>query len=328
MMENVIDLYVRSKVGHSYLARDDLKCFNFNMATNDGLGITTTTDTQPREEDEVLKAALTAFAKKNGLDLVIHDLADKKERRKAMLRGIVKTPVFFYRGMRFHRMPSENDFSMPTKVFVYTKPQIIMSMRPRVFDHCSTLGLKWVGSTEVTYSPDEELTLKKLQDLEKQGHTELHIKDLNNKWTLVLARLRGIKKPSLRIVYGDKRPDIITQIENSKLNILENAIIQKPSAELHIKARESTKYLKWIPAKFGIMLGLLFLALLAIFRLIESRAASYTEIHDTLWFYMLLLALLPSISGLISMVEYYFDMRISETMLIRYLQKQGILAYC
>ncbi|MBU4070714.1 MAG: hypothetical protein KJ773_00880, partial [Candidatus Thermoplasmatota archaeon] len=165
MRENVIDLYIRSKVSHTYIARENLKCYNFNMATNDGLGITATTDIQPEEEDESLRETLTAFAKKNGLDFIVHDLADKREKRKAMLRGVVNTPVFFYRGMRFHRMPSGNDFSiMPAKVILYTNPRRIMSMRKRIFDHCSTLNLKWVSSTEETYSPGEEQIMKRLSD--------------------------------------------------------------------------------------------------------------------------------------------------------------------
>lgn len=93
------------------------------------------------------------------------------------------------------------------------------------------------------------------------------------------------------------------------------------------RERESSKYLKWIPVKFSCQLGLGFLILLAIFRLIESRAASFTAIHGTLPVYMFMLVLLPCISGLAAMLATYLEMRLAETRLIKYLEQQNILAY-
>jgi len=90
--------------------------------------------------------------------------------------------------------------------------------------------------------------------------------------------------------------------------------------------RESTKYLRTVPVKFVCQIGITFFVLLGILRLIESRAAAFGPIHEDLEYFVLLLAVLPSISGLIAMFENYFDMRISETNLIRYLRKLGIVA--
>ena len=90
--------------------------------------------------------------------------------------------------------------------------------------------------------------------------------------------------------------------------------------------RESTRYLKTVPIKFGCQIGFLFIVLLGILRLIESRAAAYGPIHDTMEYYVFLMALFPSLAGLMAMVENFFTMRLSETRLIRYLAKLGVTA--
>jgi hypothetical protein len=339
-----VALYVNSSMGANTVPWHTQKCWSSGYSHDQDYPIIESSDSVLNPEEEKIKKLLEECAGKYNIDYEVYDIALKSIGRKAWFKGIRKTPVLILNGKKTYEMPtteqelallfttgkcsvkpSENDSSIVSKkVILYTKPQKIMSMEPRIFDHIATLGIKMAASTEVIYSPGEEQTLKRLRDLETQGRIRLHIKDLNNRRTMFLARLRGIKTPSVRVVYGNKRPDSITRIENSKPNDLENLIIPKPSAGLPVKARESTKYLKWVPVKFGLMLSLIFLTLLTLFRFIESRAASYTEIHDTLWFYMFLLALLPSISGLIDMMEHYFDMRISETMLIRYLQRLGV----
>ena len=85
--------------------------------------------------------------------------------------------------------------------------------------------------------------------------------------------------------------------------------------------RQSLKYIVTVPVRFICMFGFSFLIMLGILKLVESRAAAYGPIHETLEYYILLLAVLGSISALITMLEYYFRMRISETSLIRYLTK-------
>lgn len=339
-----IALYVNSSMGANTVPWHSQKCWSAGCNALQNHPIIESSDSVLNPEEENIKRLLDECAGKYKIDYQVYDIALKSIGRKARLKGITRTPLLIINGKKTYKMPateqelalllttgkcsvkpSENDSSVVSKkVVLYTKPQKTMSIGPRILDHCSTLNLKWVSSTEVIYSPDEEQTLKGLINLESQGRIELHVRDLNSRRTMFLARLRGIKGPSVRIVNKGKRPDTITKIERVRSNDLENMITQKPSNELPIKARESTKYLKLVPIKFGLMLGVLFLTLLTIFRLIESRAANYTEIHDTLWQYMFLLALLPSISGLIDMMEHYFDMRISETMLIRYLQRLGV----
>ena len=85
--------------------------------------------------------------------------------------------------------------------------------------------------------------------------------------------------------------------------------------------RDSTRYLSTIPAKFACQLSILFLLILAFLRLVESRAAAYGPIHDDLEYYVLLLALLPSTAGLMAMLENYTIMRMSESSLMRYLER-------
>ena len=90
--------------------------------------------------------------------------------------------------------------------------------------------------------------------------------------------------------------------------------------------RESTKYLKTVPMKSLCQILFSFLIILGILRFIESRAVAYGPIHDSLEYYVLLLALLPSLAGLMAMLENYFTMRLSETNLITYLGRLGITA--
>ena len=90
--------------------------------------------------------------------------------------------------------------------------------------------------------------------------------------------------------------------------------------------RESRKYLRTIPVKFACQISFSFLIILGFLRFIESRAAAYTPLHDSLEFYVLILAILPSIAGLMAMLEYYFSMRLGETRLIRHLTKLGVTA--
>ena len=74
------------------------------------------------------------------------------------------------------------------------------------------------------------------------------------------------------------------------------------------------------------MISFSFLIILGIVKFVESRAAAYGPIHDGLEYYVLLLAILGAISGLITMLEYYFTIRSSETNLMRYLAKLGLTA--
>ena len=88
--------------------------------------------------------------------------------------------------------------------------------------------------------------------------------------------------------------------------------------------RESSKYLMLMPAKFAASLVIMFAVLLAIFNLIESRAAAYGPIHDDLALFVFMLALLPAISGLLAMAENYLCLWSCEASLERYLTKLGI----
>ena len=63
---------------------------------------------------------------------------------------------------------------------------------------------------------------------------------------------------------------------------------------------------------------------MAVFTFIESRAPAYGPIHESLAFYMLLLATLPCTASLLAMLDNYICMRIRETMLSRYLIKLGV----
>lgn len=88
--------------------------------------------------------------------------------------------------------------------------------------------------------------------------------------------------------------------------------------------RKSTKYLMTVPLKFMGQIGFSFLIILGILRFVESRAAAYGPIHDTLEYYVFLLALLPSIAGFAAMLENYFIMRMGETKLMRYLARLNV----
>ena len=91
--------------------------------------------------------------------------------------------------------------------------------------------------------------------------------------------------------------------------------------------RESSKYLMSVPAKFVCLTVMAFFIILGFFRYLEFFAkGGYGPIHDSLEYYVLLLALLGSTSGLMAMLENYFTMRFSETSLIRYLAKLGVAA--
>ncbi len=91
--------------------------------------------------------------------------------------------------------------------------------------------------------------------------------------------------------------------------------------------RKSTKYLMTVPVKFVCLTGMTFLVILGFLRYMEFFAkGGYGPIHDSLEFYVLLLAILGSISALIAMLEYYFAMRFSETSLSRYLARLGVKA--
>ncbi len=90
--------------------------------------------------------------------------------------------------------------------------------------------------------------------------------------------------------------------------------------------RESTKYLKTVPVKFTCQIGFSFLIILGILRFIESRAVAYGPIHDGLEYYVLLMAILPSLAGLMAMLDNYVSMRFSETNLMNYLHKLGVAA--
>ena len=79
-----------------------------------------------------------------------------------------------------------------------------------------------------------------------------------------------------------------------------------------------------VPVTFVCLTGMTFFVILGILRFIESRAAAYGTIHDSLEFYVLLLAILGSISALMAMLEYYFAMRSGETSLSRYLARLGV----
>jgi len=88
--------------------------------------------------------------------------------------------------------------------------------------------------------------------------------------------------------------------------------------------RESRKYLMSVPVKFICSLGMVFGIMLALFRMVESRAAAYGPIHEDLAYYVFILALLPAISLLMALIENYMGMWLSETMLARYLRKLGV----
>lgn len=88
--------------------------------------------------------------------------------------------------------------------------------------------------------------------------------------------------------------------------------------------RESRRYLLWMPVKFAAGLGILYLALLALFSFIEHRAAAHGPIYGDLPFYIFLLAALPATSGLLAMAENYLAIWSSEVSLERYLRKLGV----
>ena len=82
-----------------------------------------------------------------------------------------------------------------------------------------------------------------------------------------------------------------------------------------------------VPVKFVCLTVTTFFVILGCFRYMEFFAkGGYGPIHDSLEFYVLLLAILGSISALIAMMEYYFGMRSGETSLSRYLARLGVKA--
>lgn len=104
--KDVIELYIKSKIIQDTMARDDIKCYN-SPVKRSGFQLTTSTTYQPRDEDEEMKKILKEFAEKYKLKLEIHDLANKKEKRRAMFKRIKKTPIFFINGRRFDTMLAE-----------------------------------------------------------------------------------------------------------------------------------------------------------------------------------------------------------------------------
>ena len=87
--------------------------------------------------------------------------------------------------------------------------------------------------------------------------------------------------------------------------------------------RKSTRFLLWIPAKFTFGLGVIFCLLLAIFRNMESQAASPGPIHADMPFFVFLLAIFPAASGLFAMLDNYMEIWAGEIVLARYLRKLG-----
>ncbi len=91
--------------------------------------------------------------------------------------------------------------------------------------------------------------------------------------------------------------------------------------------RKSSKYLMTVPVKFVCLTGMAFLVILGFFKYMEFFAkGGYGPIHDSLEYFVLLLAILGSTSALMAMLEYYFAMRSGETSLIRYLARLGVKA--
>ena len=89
--------------------------------------------------------------------------------------------------------------------------------------------------------------------------------------------------------------------------------------------RKSTKYLMKVHVRFVCLSAMTFIVILTFLKFVESLAkGGYGPIHDSLEFYVLLLAFLGSTSALIAMLEYYFTMRSGETSLSRYLARLGV----
>ena len=84
--------------------------------------------------------------------------------------------------------------------------------------------------------------------------------------------------------------------------------------------RESTRYLAFIPLKFGATVCLVFVALYAVFKYIEYQSCG-TDPHNDLAFYLLIMAALAATDGLVMMGMEYTSMRQSENRIKRYLKK-------
>jgi len=228
-----IDLYIKSKTS-IYYTQPVCRGGGKGWVPEGGIGYADAQSSEHTldEKDSCLKTSLEALSKKYGFELNIHDLALKAEARRALFKGIIKTPV------------------------------IVIDNR-KIKDP----------------SPEERLLLQ-----------QVYMQPSNSRNHYIFRKSRSTMPP--------------------------------------VKMRKSTKYLKWMPVKFAFQLGLSFLTLLAIFRFIESRAASYTAIHDTLPFYVFILALLPCLSGLVTMMTTFLEMRFAETGLMRYLERPGIFGVC
>ena len=91
--------------------------------------------------------------------------------------------------------------------------------------------------------------------------------------------------------------------------------------------RISTRYLMTVPVRFVCLTAMAFFVILGFLKYLEFFAkGGYGPIHDSLEFYVFLLAILGSTSALIAMLEYYFGMRSGETSLSRYLARLGVKA--
>ena len=91
--------------------------------------------------------------------------------------------------------------------------------------------------------------------------------------------------------------------------------------------RKSTKYLMTVPVRFVCLTAMAFFVILGFLRYMEFFAkGGFGPIHDSLEFYVFILAILGATSGLIAMLEYYYAMRSGETSLSRYLARLNIKA--
>ena len=82
-----------------------------------------------------------------------------------------------------------------------------------------------------------------------------------------------------------------------------------------------------VPVRFVCLTAMAFFVILGFLRYMEFFAkGGFGPIHDSLEFYVFILAILGATSGLIAMLEYYYAMRSGETSLSRYLTKLGVKA--
>ena len=99
-----LDLYVRSAAARWELPPGSQKCWS-NGANTGRFPIGVSTDHTLPESEKALQALVASYAKAHDIELEIHDLALKVERRTAWLKGIWHTPALVVNPTRMRGVP-------------------------------------------------------------------------------------------------------------------------------------------------------------------------------------------------------------------------------